>query len=59
MKFKFCIVRSGINISNIGPRLNYESGAQKVLFQQLEVGAGLDIFLMMIILGFTLNSVNF
>ena len=29
LKSNSALVRSGINISNIGPRLNYESGAQK------------------------------
>ncbi len=31
---KSAVFRSGLNISNIGPRLNYDLGAPKALFQQ-------------------------
>ena len=45
LKSNSALVRSGINISNIGPRLNYESGAQKSFIPtNLRLGAGLDIF---------------
>lgn len=39
------IFRSGINISNIGPRLNYEMGTQKSFIPtNLRIGFGLDLF---------------
>ena len=37
MSSNSALIRSGINISNIGPRLNYESGAQKVYSNKLEI----------------------
>ena len=38
------IFRSGINISNIGPRLNYEMGTQKSFIPtNLRIGFGLDL----------------
>ena len=38
------IFRSGINISNIGPRLNYEKGTQKSFIPtNLRIGFGLDL----------------
>ena len=44
LKSNSALVRSGINISNIGPRLNYESGTQKSFIPtNLRLGAGLDI----------------
>ena len=39
------VFRSGINISNIGPRLSYDSGAQKSFIPtNLKIGSGIDIF---------------
>ena len=44
MSSNSALIRSGINISNIGPRLNYESGTQKSFIPtNLRLGAGLDI----------------
>ena len=44
MSSNSALIRSGINISNIGPRLNYESGTQKSFIPtNLRIGAGLDI----------------
>ena len=43
MSSNSALIRSGINISNIGPRLNYESGTQKLYSNKLETGCGLDI----------------
>ena len=38
------VFRSGINISNIGPRLNYEKGTQKSFIPtNLRIGFGLDL----------------
>lgn len=45
LRSKTGIFRSGLNISNIGPRLNYDTGAQKsFLPTNLRLGAGLDLF---------------
>lgn len=45
LRSKTGIFRSGLNISNIGPRLNYDTGAQKsFLPTNLRFGAGLDLF---------------
>ncbi|MDA9844135.1 type IX secretion system outer membrane channel protein PorV [Flavobacteriaceae bacterium] len=39
------IFRSGINISNVGPRLNYDVGGQKSFIPtNLKMGFGLDLF---------------
>ena len=39
------VFRSGINISNIGPRLSYDSGAQKSFIPtNLKIGSGIDLF---------------
>jgi hypothetical protein len=39
------VFRSGVNISNIGPRLNYDSGAQKSFIPtNMRIGAGIDLF---------------
>ena len=39
------LFRSGLNISNIGPKLNYDSGDQKSFIPtNLRVGGGLDLF---------------
>ena len=44
IKSNSAVVRSGINISNIGPRLNYDSGSQKSFIPtNLRLGAGLDL----------------
>ena len=44
MSSNSALIRSGINISNIGPRLNYESGTQKSFIPtNLRLGAGFDI----------------
>jgi hypothetical protein len=45
MSTNTAIFRSGINISNIGPRLNYDSGAQKSFIPtNLRIGTGLELF---------------
>ena len=45
MSANTAIFRSGINISNIGPRLNYDSGAQKSFIPtNLRIGTGLELF---------------
>tara|TARA_A100001011_G_scaffold400864_1_gene520164 strand:+ start:4426 stop:5604 length:1179 start_codon:yes stop_codon:yes gene_type:complete len=39
------LFRSGLNISNIGPKLNYDSGDQKSFIPtNMRVGCGLDLF---------------
>lgn len=44
LKSNSAIFRSGINISNIGPRLNYELGTQKSFIPtNLRLGFGLDL----------------
>ena len=44
LKSNKAIFRSGINISNIGPRLNYEMGTQKSFIPtNLRIGFGLDL----------------
>ena len=43
---KKAVFRSGLNISNIGPKLNYDSGEQKSFIPtNFRVGAGLDLFI--------------
>ena len=43
---KKAIFRSGLNISNIGPKLNYDSGEQKSFIPtNLRTGAGLELFI--------------
>lgn len=45
LKNNTAVFRSGINISNIGPRLNYDSGAQKNFIPtNLRIGSGLDLY---------------
>ncbi len=44
-KSNTAVFRSGINISNIGPRLSYDSGAQKSFIPtNLRIGSGVDVF---------------
>lgn len=43
---KKAVFRSGLNISNIGPKLNYDSGEQKSFIPtNLRTGAGLELFI--------------
>ena len=43
---KKAVFRSGLNISNIGPKLNYDSGEQKSFIPtNFRAGAGLDLFI--------------
>lgn len=43
---KKAVFRSGLNISNIGPKLNYDSGEQKNFIPtNLRTGAGLELFI--------------
>jgi len=43
---KKAVFRTGLNISNIGPKLNYDSGEQKSFIPtNLRTGAGLELFI--------------